>query len=200
MNLKKRIIKLKWFPAAVFNKTIFRLRHIEHGKHLTTFGTIFVRGTGLIKIGSDVTITSCRETNPIGGDIKTILYAKKNGSIEIGDHTGISNCSIVSSIGITIGDHVLIGGSCKLYDHDFHSLDFEKRMSTDDQGGKAAPIKIESGAFIGAHSIILKGVTIGEKSIIGAGSVVTKDIPAGEIWAGNPAKFIRRIDGQEGIE
>lgn len=52
---------------------------------------------------------------------------------------------------------------------------------------------IEDNVFIGARCIILKGVTIGENSIVGAGSVVTKSIPANEIWAGNPAKFIRKI-------
>lgn len=57
----------------------------------------------------------------------------------------------------------------------------------------SAPVIIEDNAFIGARSIILKGVTIGANSIIGAGSVVTKSIPANEIWAGNPAKFIRKI-------
>lgn len=61
-------------------------------------------------------------------------------------------------------------------------------------GGATSPVVIKDGVFIGAHCIILKGVTIGEKSIIGAGSVVTKSIPDGEIWAGNPAKFIRRIE------
>ena len=63
-----------------------------------------------------------------------------------------------------------------------------------EQGGATSPVIIKDGAFIGAHSIILKGVIIGEKSIVGAGSVVTKSIPDGEIWAGNPAKFIRKIE------
>ena len=61
-------------------------------------------------------------------------------------------------------------------------------------GGATIPVVIKDGAFIGAHCIILKGVSIGEKSVVGAGSVVTKSIPDGEIWAGNPAKFIRRIE------
>ena len=55
------------------------------------------------------------------------------------------------------------------------------------------PVAICDNAFIGAKSIILKGVTIGENSVIGAGSVVTKSVPANQIWAGNPAKFIREI-------
>ena len=54
-------------------------------------------------------------------------------------------------------------------------------------------IRIARGAFIGAHTIILKGVHIGAQSIIGAGAVVTKSVPEGEIWAGNPARFIRKI-------
>ena len=58
---------------------------------------------------------------------------------------------------------------------------------------KCAPVVIENNVFIGAHCIILKGVSIGENSIIGAGSVVTKNVPANQIWAGNPAKFIRKI-------
>lgn len=55
----------------------------------------------------------------------------------------------------------------------------------------AKSIYIEDGAFIGGNSIILKGVKIGKNSVVGAGSVVTRDIPDGEIWAGNPARKIR---------
>ena len=78
-------------------------------------------------------------------------------------------------------------------DTDFHSLDFKKRICIPDTDIKTGSIVIKKGAFIGSHSIILKNVTIGENSIIGAGSVVTRDIPANEIWAGNPVKFIKKI-------
>lgn len=67
-------------------------------------------------------------------------------------------------------------------------------MSKDDQKCKNnAPVVIEDNVFIGARSIILKGVTIGENSIVGAGSVVTRSIPSNQIWGGNPAKFIRNL-------
>jgi acetyltransferase-like isoleucine patch superfamily enzyme len=94
---------------------------------------------------------------------------------------------------IQIGNHVFIGGSVKIYDNDFHSLDSDIRESSHDTDVGSKPIEIKNHAFIGAHSIILKGVTIGEYSIVGAGSVVTKSIPDREIWAGNPAHFIRKI-------
>lgn len=62
-----------------------------------------------------------------------------------------------------------------------------------DPGIKSKPILIKEGAFIGAHAIVLKGVTIGKYSVIGAGSVITKDIPDNEVWAGNPARFIKKL-------
>ena len=72
-------------------------------------------------------------------------------------------------------------------------MDYDTRVYRPYEDIRSKPVKICKGAFIGAGSYILKGVTIGEKSIVGAGSVVTKDIPSGEIWAGNPAKFIRKV-------
>ena len=193
MGFKRIIINLKYFPSGVVNRLNMHLRGFKYGKGLKTYGTIFIRGTGTITIGNHVTITSCRETNPIGGDTKSILYAKQNGNISIGNHVGISNSAIVAMGNIEIGDNVLIGGNCKIYDHDFHSLDYDTRIKLGNQGVIAKPVVIKKGAFIGGHSIILKGVTIGEKSIVGAGSVVTRDIPDGEIWAGNPARFIRSL-------
>ena len=194
MNIKHFIIKIKWFPSDLFNKTILNVRGFKVGKNLLTYGMMFIRGTGNITIGNDVTITSCRETNPIGGDTKTILFAKQKGCIQIGNYVGISNSAIVALNSIIVEDDVMIGGGCKLYDHDFHSINFTERMMNPDPGVKSSPIHIKQGAFIGAHSIILKGVTIGKKSVVGAGSVVTHSIPDGEIWAGNPAKFIRKLE------
>ena len=80
-----------------------------------------------------------------------------------------------------------------IYDTDMHSVEFEYRVQTPDIHVKTAPVIIKEGAWIGGHSIVLKGVIIGEKSVIGAGSVVTRDIPDSELWAGNPAKFIKKL-------
>jgi acetyltransferase-like isoleucine patch superfamily enzyme len=68
----------------------------------------------------------------------------------------------------------------------------EERVGAGEETIKKAPVHIKKGAFVGAHCLILKGVTIGENSIVGAGSVVTKDIPDHEIWGGNPARLLRK--------
>ncbi|GAB3512662.1 hypothetical protein GCM10027341_53670 [Spirosoma knui] len=94
-------------------------------------------------------------------------------------------------------DNVRIGGNCAIYDTDFHSLDISKRIATVEdksiEAVKRATVIIEENVFIGAHSLILKGVRIGRNSIIGAGSVVTNSVPNNQIWAGNPARFIKEI-------
>ena len=78
-------------------------------------------------------------------------------------------------------------------DTDFHPLDYiSRRVGID--GTLTAPIRIEDDVFIGAGVIIMKGVTIGKHSVIGAGAVVTKSVPENEVWAGNPAHFIRKVD------
>lgn len=174
---------------AAYNQYILRKYRIYHGQNLQIRGRIYAMGN--IEIGNDVTMNSGFRYNPIGGAERTILMTHGDGLIRIGNHVGLSNCALVSRCRITVGDDVLIGGGCKIYDNDFHSLEYEKRMMKPDVTIGAKPVEIKKGAFIGAHSIILKGVTIGEKAVIGAGSVVTKDIPDNEIWAGNPARFIK---------
>lgn len=192
-KIKKLIIKIKWLPCTVYNKILLGIRNIKTGEGLVCYGPLFIRGTGTIVLGNKVRINSCRETNPIGGDTRTILFAKGNSRISIGNNVGISNTAMVALEEIQIEDDVMIGAGCKIYDHDFHSVNYDERMMPGDVGVKSKLVKIKKGAFVGAHTIILKGVTIGEKSVIGAGSVVTKSVPDHEIWAGNPARFVKSL-------
>ena len=194
MDIKQFLHKIYSVPNNLYNFATFRYRHVKHGNNLKINGRIFCvsNSPGGIVIGDNVRINSSRSSNPIGGDTRTIFFAKGDGKIRIGNNCGISNATFSAIDSITICDYVLIGGNVKIYDSDFHSLNFKGRISG--QQGLHCPIVIKDGAFIGAHSVILKGVTIGEKSIVGAGSVVTNDIPDGEIWAGNPAKFIKKIE------
>lgn len=158
-------------------------------------GCVFVINKGNIKIGANLKVNSGKKYNPIGGDTLFRLICKKNAEIIIGNNVKISNSTIFCTNKITIESNVMIGGSCKIWDTDFHALDKTIRESINDKANAVShPIKIEKNVFIGSSTIILKGVVIGESSIIGAGSVVTKSIPKNQIWAGNPAKFIKVIN------
>jgi acetyltransferase-like isoleucine patch superfamily enzyme len=165
-------------------------------------GTGF-RSTGAIRIkartaesiilGNHVTLLAHWRSNRVGLSGPVILHTWDGGKIEIGDHTGASSVVISSRSGVKIGKHCNIGGNVRIFDHDFHALDAEVRRGPrgcDDCATR--PISIGDDVFIGANSIILKGVTIGNRAVIGAGSVVTRDVPADSIAAGNPAILIRR--------
>lgn len=192
MSLKSLLLSLINIPNVLYNKTVFKMRGIKAGKNLNVNGRIYCVASdkGSIKIGNDVSINSSLRSNPIGGDTRTIFFVGKDAKLSIGNYAGISNCAICACNSVTIGNNVLIGGGTKIYDTDFHWLDFDKRIKMG--GGKTAPVKIDDGVFIGANCIILKGVHIGEKAIIGAGSIITKDVPSNEIWAGNPARKISK--------
>ena len=160
-------------------------------------GVIKISNVGHINIGDNFSANSGKNKNAIGGDttLRLVVF-KKEGVITIGDNVGISNSTLVCWDKIEIGNNVLIGGSCKIWDTNFHSLDKEVRMGTDIfKDVKTAPIHIMDNAFIGANCIILKGVTIGLNSIIAAGSIVNKSIPANVIAGGNPCIVIKEIAG-----
>lgn len=191
--MKKLVYGLRYLFWNVLNR--LRMGGVQIGKNFRSCGLIRVRNRGKIVIGNKVTINSAPMANPIGGQERTILVAQKGAKITIGDGAGISNCAIFASESVTIGKQVMIGAGVKIYDTDFHPVEFTERM--ENKPAKKAAVTIADGAFIGAHSIILKGVTIGKKSVIGAGSVVTGSVPDNEIWAGNPARFIRKIHSEE---
>jgi len=148
-----------------------------------------------VNIGRSFICRSGRFTTLDNGAYSSILLFD-GAQLTIGDFSGITNTIIASKCSVTIGDHVNIGNGTILLDSDLHSLDWQTRSdrSVDATQSSNKPIVIGDHVFIGMRSMILKGVTIGEKSIIAAGSVVTRDIPAGEIWGGNPARMIKKIN------
>jgi acetyltransferase-like isoleucine patch superfamily enzyme len=154
-------------------------------------GIPFILNNGSLTIGEDVVINSDYKYNPIGGNTFTSFWIKKGGSIIIEKGAKISNTAFVAQKLIHVGKSVYVGGDCKIYDTDFHSLQYNERANANDSDIKSESVIIGDFSFIGSGSIILKGVSIGQHSVIGAGSVVTKSIPDYEIWAGNPARFIK---------
>lgn len=111
-------------------------------------------------------------------------------NIEVGDDFYANvNCVILDEAKVTFGDHVFIAPDCGFYTAG-HPLDAERRNRGLEY---ARPIRVGNNVWIGGGVRVLPGVTIGDNCVIGAGSVVTKDIPAGSLAAGNPCRVIRRL-------
>ena len=180
----------------LWNLFMLQLKKVNCDSSVMIQGRIFIHGNkGAIKIGENSTLISTPIVNPTSGFSHCYLRTENDGFINIGRNVGISHANITSFSGITIEDNVLIGSGVKIWDIDFHSIRYKDRMNTQEKNIKSFPIHIKEGAFIGACSLILKGVTIGKNSVIGAGSIVTQDIPDNVVWAGNPAKFRKKISG-----
>ena len=201
-------IKIKYYKW--FNKWYFKFKGIQYGKNLQVYNKVYITGfkTGDITIGDDFHLTSGDGINPICRNIRGCIHrGSPKAIITIGNHVGMSSPCIWINEQLTIGNHVMIGGNCMILDTDTHQIDHlarrgEKPADKSDISTtvQSAPITIEDDVWIGANCIILKGVTIGARSIIGAGSVVTKSIPADCIAAGNPCRVIRRINDNEKLQ
>jgi bifunctional N-acetylglucosamine-1-phosphate-uridyltransferase/glucosamine-1-phosphate-acetyltransferase GlmU-like protein len=147
-----------------------------------------------IIIESGVTLISDTKDNLAGINHPVILATlSQDAEIIIGKDSGLSGATICAAKSIKIGTYVGIGANVCIYDTDFHPIDpYERRY--EDYKTKSSPVIIDDYAWIGGNSIILKGVRVGKGSVVGAGSVVTKDVPDFEIHAGNPARFIKKIE------
>ena len=192
-TLKKIILKIFSLPNKGYNWTVLKYKKVSYLNYPIISGKIFIAGSGNIIFGKNVRINSSLSSNPIGGDTRTLICVAKDAEVRIGSYSGLSNTAIFCKKHIIIGKYVKIGGGVKIYDSDFHALNFAERKTIQTDIPKMDTVELMDGCFIGAHSIILKGVVIGKESIIGAGSVVTKSVPDGEIWGGNPIRFIRKL-------
>lgn len=135
-----------------------------------------------------------------------IIFEHEGASVHIGDNAFIGGSSLICSKKITIGNDVLIAWGCTVVDHNSHAIKFSLRKNDVSEWMKGRKdwthveqqeVAIGDKSWIGFNSIILKGVTVGEGAIVGAGSVVTKDVPPWTIVGGNPARIIREIPEDE---
>nr|WP_276521437.1 acyltransferase [Sphingobacterium siyangense] len=146
----------------------------------------------------------------------TIILERDTSKVKIGDRVYMGNSSIICKSSVSFGNDILVAWGVVFYDHDSHSLDYRFRDQdvkqtyidyVNEKGNylknknwnvvNSLPIVIEDHAWIGAESMILKGVTIGKGAIVGARSVVTKDVPPFTVVAGNPAKVVKVLDIQQ---
>ncbi len=148
-------------------------------------------GDSRIEIGDRCTFRSARWANRAGLPRRVTLYAEGGGVIRIGDQSGLNGVIVMATKEIVIGDRVTVGAYVRITDSDWHGVNPDQR-----HGGpsRARPVHIEDDVFIGWQSIVLKGVTIGRGAVIGAGSVVTHDIPPMAVARGNPAEVTRYLD------
>lgn len=195
------LYKLLWMAFFVMKnavctilfKILLFINNVDYGCNLRTSGAIpqlrVNRKKNNVKFGTNV---SFNNYNDVAWFSKCAIWVREGASLVIDDGSGLNGAVVYAAKSVEIGKNVKIGGGTKIFDTDFHPLNYEIRR-TSNEGTLCAPIIIEDDVFIGTSCLILKGVRIGARSIVAAGSVVTKSIPADEIWGGNPAKFIRRI-------
>lgn len=189
---RKTILKLMYIPY-IPRDILFCWRHgLRWQPDWRFWGLpyISVKGRGSsINIGRRFVACSDPRHNSLGVFQKVTIKTVGHGAcIRIGDNVGVSGCTISAAKSITIGKHVLLGSGCLITDSDAHPVDPVERNQGG--GGVAKAVVIEDDVFIGARAIILKGVTLGRGSVIGAGAVVAKSVPPYSIAVGNPAKVI----------
>lgn len=163
-----------------------KLWNVSLGKCSSFSGvTIFRRYPGsIISIGKGCVFNSSMHSNQIGIFSQCMISTlNSDACIVIGDNCGFSGTVISSATSITIGNNVRCGANTLITDTDFHT--------DDPRAGKNSPVVIEDNVWLGYGVKILKGVRIGNGAMVGAGSIVTKDIPANTIAAGIPCKIIK---------
>lgn len=175
-------------------------RGVECGEGVLLNGVPYVRrkGSGRIILESGVTINASRWGNWLGTPGAMILSVEDGAKLVLRRGCGVSSCQIVANVGIEIGEETLIGAGCLICDSDMHEVPLGSGREV-----RKAPIRIGARVFVGARSILLKGITIGDGAVVGAGSVVTADVPPGVLVAGNPAVVIKvfaDVAGAAGLE
>ncbi len=174
----------------------FRINGTGWGKDWKLYGKPVIQRhrQSSILMGPGLSLRSTLSSNPLGPNHPVIICTwKPSAKIQIGSHFAMTGGTICAAQEILIGDHVSVGANTTIIDTDFHPVSHELRLG-DSSAGASKPVKIADHVFIGMNCIILKGVTLGYGCVIAAGSVVTKDIPAGVIAGGNPARILSTIE------
>lgn len=190
--------RLRMIYYVHWNRIKFHICGIRFGKNMRVINKLYlqIHSTAKVEIGDDFIFTSGSNFNPLCKNIRGSIYVPEGSKLIIGNQVGISSATLWAMQEIRIGSRVKIGGDCIIMDTDAHSLDYLIRQTPelDSRNAKSSPIIIEDDVLIGTRCIVLKGVTIGARTVIGSGSVVTKSIPADCIAAGNPCHVIRSLE------
>jgi maltose O-acetyltransferase len=153
------------------------------GPGLVSNGHLHLRGPGRIRIGAAANAWARAE--PI---FLTTLNAA--AVIDVGDNVRLNGCDIQAAASVTVGDDCILG-SCIIVDTDYHSVEVDRRQRQ--AAVESRPVTIGRNVWVAGRATVLKGVTIGDDSVVGYGAVVTGDVPAGVVVAGNPARVVRKL-------
>jgi len=176
-------------------RLLFMLNQIQWGPGWKLYGVPIIQKhrQSVMRFGPGFSLRSTTRSNPLGACHPVILCTWQAGAVlETGEDFVMTGGTLCAAERITIGNRVNIGANSTLIDTDFHPLDEEQRRLFP-QAAQNKPIIIEDDVFIGMNCLVMKGVTIGRGSVIGAGSVVTRSVPPGVIAAGNPARVIKEL-------
>ena len=178
-----------------FNMMKFSVLGVKYGKHCVVHGSVRINlgKNARVTIGDNFCFLSGRTLNPLSRNLQGSVCVNENAELTIGNNVNVSSAVLWCHQSIKIGNHVDIGANTIVMDSDAHSMNYldRRKRKTDFANKKDRPIVIGNDVLIGMNCIILKGVTIGDRSIIGAGSVVTRSVPSDCIVVGNPAKVVR---------
>lgn len=181
------------FFSTIYCKLFFRFLgvHLQSGATFYGVPRIYLHYRSKISFGKNLRIRTSPMSNLIGLNRRSVIATHgEDAEIIIGDNCGFSAIVIGAKESIRIGNDVMAGANVLITDFDWHVINPNERHNGTPE---SSPINIEDNVFIGYSSTILKGVSIGKNSVIGANSVVTKDIPANVIAAGNPCKVIKTV-------
>lgn len=205
ISLVIRISRFKKQITGLFKRKIIKqiidysyLRY--HGVE-TQFGFVTLYGFPIIKksegsriiISNQCTLISDPLINPAGITTPVLLATLSSNSILfIGENTGLSGCTICCVSSISIGSNCNFGANSKIYDTDFHYIDPKKRLAQKSPlESPSIPVVIENNVWMGTNSVVLKGVTLAENTVVGIGAIVTKSFSKNSILGGVPAKVIK---------
>jgi acetyltransferase-like isoleucine patch superfamily enzyme len=188
-RIERMVYSIFDFFTGIFMSIWFVLLNIQFGRGILFFGRMHVRKhpDSKIIIGDDCRFRNRYHSNLIGINHPCMISTHSpEAVIQIGKGCGFSGTTIGAFTSIVFGDNVRCGANTLITDGDWH-LD-------DPRVGLPKKVEIRSNVWLGYGVIVMKGVTIGENSIIGAGSVVVSDVPPNCIAAGNPCKVIKTLD------
>lgn len=186
----------------LFNKILFWSANVKFGVNMKVYNRFYLKKYPRTKltIGDNFVVNSGEAINPIYRNIRGCFCLTGDGELIIGDNVAMSSPYIRATTKVTIGNNVKFGALVSIFDTDSHHMNYLERRDENkysSQGVLAAPVTIEDDVWIGAFTTVLKGVRIGARSVIGANSVVTKDIPADCVAAGNPCRVLKYLNNDK---